>query len=259
LTDNHFFALAEQLWSTWLAEELRVSPFVGSQFDLDASPEPYLIFSADANPLVVLTTNPGATMPHQLRGRIVSGQGVARASEPYSAAARRLAEWYRCELSGAARTRLDAMLNLAEAAGYSGAIQVELCPLHSASFPRKSQYVAAIAADPLLGWYVEALRAFLRDRPVLAVSAVSSRRPPDQESVAGSTWLGWKADVMGLDYHRTDLVPLVENAGGVTCAALVDRGGQAPKAMVLMMGGNHLPGPHGASRLAKNLRMKEPL
>lgn len=51
---------------------------------------------------------------------------------------------------------------------------------------------------------------------------------------------------------RAEVVPLVEKQEKVTCAALVTA--NPPKAVVLMMGGNHLPGESGLRLLSAALR-----
>ena len=59
--------LCEALWREWLARSLEVSPLVTSTFDMNATPEPYLSFNVGQQPLIALTTNPGATMAIQAR------------------------------------------------------------------------------------------------------------------------------------------------------------------------------------------------
>ena len=65
--DDDFIELCEALWREWLAHSLEVSPFVTSTFDMNATPEPYLSFNVGQQPLIALTTNPGATMAIQAR------------------------------------------------------------------------------------------------------------------------------------------------------------------------------------------------
>src|SRR5437588_3696431 len=69
---KHF---CENLWRDWLTGNLEATPSVGSIFDLSAAPEPYLIFGQALNPFVVLTTNPGRVMDHQLLATVLRGNG----------------------------------------------------------------------------------------------------------------------------------------------------------------------------------------
>ena len=71
-----FLPLFETLWQDWLADSLTVSPFVQATFDMNAAPEPYVSFNAGRRPLIALTTNPGQTMPHQLRSHLQQENGL---------------------------------------------------------------------------------------------------------------------------------------------------------------------------------------
>ena len=86
----------EELWRPWRAHELAVPP----PFDPAAAPEPYISFCEGANPLVVLTTNPGATMCHQRRAAVELGGGPLSERDEYAEAARKLGCFYKRELAG---------------------------------------------------------------------------------------------------------------------------------------------------------------
>jgi hypothetical protein len=138
-------------------------------------------------------------------------------------------------------------------AGYSGVFQVECCPWHSARTPGKAEIVKLLAADASLSQYVQALSAFMAPRPVLVISAVSSRADLSTPDLPLSPWLQWQRDLIGLRQADAEMVPLVWKGERVTSAALVDRTGAAVKVLLLMQGGNHLPGPHGRAILAAAL------
>lgn len=249
-----YLVLCERWWQSWLAGTPPASPAVRRQFDVDAAPEPYLPFDPGADPLVVLTTNPGATMPHQRRDEILAGGSVVTPSMRYAEAAEALSRFYVAHLRGPAAHRIAAQQALARESGYSGVLQVECCPWHSAQLPGKTGIAELLARDPDLAAYAEALRGFLAARPVLAISAVSSRATLASPDLELSPWLRWQRDFLDLRQDRAELVPLVRKAGRVTAAALVDRRGPGVKALVLMMGGNHLPGASGRALLANALR-----
>ncbi len=251
-TDYESFC--EELWRSWLDETLELSPFLRAEFDVGSAPEPWLPFDAGAVPLVALTTNPGASMPHQHRDAIRSGRSVIDRASSYLMAAEALARFYATVLSGPARWRIRSLARLAALAGYEGVLQVESCPFHSARLPNKRALVRANKGDGVLGTYVGHLQHFLAGRPVVTVSAVSSRTPLSPDRFRLSEWLAWQATLMGLEPHRAAFVPLVTKGDATTAAALVSSVRGAPKALVLMMGGNHLPAEAGLGTLANALR-----
>lgn len=69
-----------------------------------------------------------------------------------------------------------------------------------------------------------------------------------------SRWLGWEAALAGLILERAEFVSLVKKGSATTAAALVSLKCGVPKALVLMMGGNHLPAEKGLRLLAGVLR-----
>jgi len=69
-----------------------------------------------------------------------------------------------------------------------------------------------------------------------------------------SPWVAWMAALAGLVPERSEFVRLVAKGAQTTAAALVSLESGAPKALVLMMGGNHLPAEKGLRLLAAALR-----
>ena len=98
---------------------------------------------------MVLTTNPGATLPFQRRAEILAGQSVVGPHVPYAAAASAFASYYARELTGPARRRLRAVQQLAALASYEGVLQVECVPFHSPDLPRKDMLLRDTASDRL--------------------------------------------------------------------------------------------------------------
>lgn len=236
-----YMSLSDEWWRAWLSGERWGSPEVQRRFDLEAAPEPYLSFAAGDGPLVVLTTNPGATMPHQRWTSIASGASAASSEMPYATVAEVLADYYCTHLDGPAARRITGQLQLAQAAGFEGVLQVECCPWHSPRLPDKSRFLQLIAADEYLARYTETLKQDLAQRAVLAISAVSSKDHLNPSEIQLSPWLSWQCELMSLDHEGAEFIALVVKEGRITSAALVDRRGHQPKVLVLMMGGNHLP------------------
>jgi len=247
---GRFFELCERLHAEWRERGIRLSSEWDAVFQIDHLPEPYLLFGDPSNPLVFLTTNPGAGQDYQHRDAILSinsGVGV-RPDAPYREFAVVLARFYgdRKNLSPAASARIAAMRALATRAGFSGVLQVESIPFHSRVLPGKAKLSARVRRDPLLVEYAAALRDFLVDRTIVAVSAAGSRRSLGVETIRDSAWLSWQAEVMSLDLCRAENQPLVVSCNGkVSCALVADRLADSTKALVLMMGSNSLPAVEG--------------
>jgi hypothetical protein len=251
---TNYDSFCEELWRSWLNETLELSPFLRAEFDVDSAPEPWLPFEAGAVPLVALTTNPGASMPHQRREAIRCGRSFIDGSKGYQLAAEALARFYSKELCGPARTRIDSLVRLSALAGYNGVLQAESCPFHSARLPNKRGLIRESKCNGLLATYFGHLQHFLVERPVLAVSAVSSLAPLSTDSVRSSEWLAWQAKLIGLDPNRAIFVPLVTKGAKTTVAVLVSVMKGTPKALMLMMGGNRLPAAAGIEKLANVLK-----
>ncbi len=247
-----FLTFCESLWADWLGGRLETSAFIRDRFDVNAAPEPYLSFNAGKRPLIALLTNPGNTMAHQKRFAVRRGNGPLSTSMRYADAAVSLGRFYQAELKRAARERIDALVHLSQLAGFDGVLCVESCPFHSKSLPGKKLLLQAYRDDPFLAEYSRLLRALLKDRPVVIVSATSTRQTQSARTKL-SQWLTWQADLAGLRIDRAEFVSLIIKGRKTTCAAFVDKAQGGTKSLVLMMGGNRLPGEQGRCKLAQAL------
>ncbi|MDA1093572.1 MAG: hypothetical protein O3A25_09940 [Acidobacteria bacterium] len=250
---DDYYGFCERLWRDWLRGSLDVSAFVRRTFDLDAAPEPYISFDAGPQPLVALTTNPGTTMPHQRRGAVQAAGGPLRPDMTYATAAQELGAFYERELDGPANRRTIALKRLSSMVGLDGVLQVEVCPFHSPSLPNKNALLKAAGTDELIRSYVTHVRSVVRAQPVVVVSAVATRASLAHDTSL-SPWVTWIAGLAGLDPSGASFVPLVVKGAKTTCGAFVGLSGGAPKALVLMMGSNQLPGKDGLETLAGALR-----
>lgn len=217
----------EALFESWRSKDLVMDARL---FETDVVPEPYLLFGSGERPLYQLLTNPGSGMPEIQAHSAVKKFGV----ETYKELADRLAEYYlsdRFKSAGLAYRRNYRALEVAEANGFTGVMNVETIPYHSDRL-NKTQAVKAIDEDAFLSDYTQKLKTELADKAVLVVAACSSKQSIDQSTIADSTWLSFQADLIGLRVSKAKLTPLVSRGGKVTAAQLRD--GQ--KNMVLMMG-----------------------
>jgi hypothetical protein len=248
-----YLSFCEALWDRWRHGQLEVPPAVRVAFDLDASPEPYISFNAGVDPLVVLTTNPGGTMDHQRKETIQASSGPIGSANDYATAARQLGPFYEEALKKhPAGRRIAGLKTLASLLGKDGVLEVEACPFHSRYTPGKAELMAVIAQGGLLCDYVGHLAAFLKDRSVVIISAIGA----NAVLAPGMTlppWIAWKASLTGLQATDSTVIPLVTKGSRATCAAMVDHRGKNAKVLILMMGGNHLPGEQGLKALAQRL------
>jgi len=254
-----YTVFCEKLWRSWLddnltAPQLAASSFTRRVFDLNSAPEPYISFGAAAKPLIVLTTNPGAPMPHQCRAAVRAGRGPLSESDKYAVAASKLGDFYEdpTRLTGQAQQRIRKVRKLCSLLGCDGVLQVEACPFHSPSLPQKRVLSQEIPKDELLGRYAECLRTFLRDRPVVCVQAASTRFSLGPTTPKESSWIKWIADIAGLDLDDAKFVALLMKNSKTTAGAWVSKVG-VRKALILMMGTNNLPGDESLAYLAAEL------
>ena len=230
---GQYSELCEWLWRSWLSRTVVASRALRARFDFEAAPEPYLLFDPGDRPLVIVTTNPGGTMPHQRWDQITTGRSILSMSMKYVDAADVLARYYVSNLTGPPLQRIAAQRDLAEEAGYSEVIRPHL--------GGKDRLAAVMTADPDLAEYTRALGLFLDKRCSVAISAISTRTDLGARDIHLSPWLTWQCQLLGIQPKRAIRIPLVRKGTRITAAALVDPAGSAAKVLVLMMGGNHLP------------------
>ena len=239
-----FIQLCETLWRDWLAESLDVSSFIDATFDMNAAPEPYVSFDAGRRPLIALTTNPGMTMPHQLRSHVQQGNGLLNRGMDYAKAARMLGPFYKQKLSprNPAKHRITKLLNLSSLLGAEGVLQIDACPFHSPflTIPKKLALIREAAQHGLLARHVEAVQGYIAAQSVVVVSAVGTHESL-WSGMKVSPWLAWLSTIAGLDLKNASFVRLVSRDAKTTCGAFVSSGSGVMKAHVLMMGNNNLP------------------
>lgn len=247
--ETNYRKFCERIWRDWLGDTVQVSEYVQRTFELTAAPEPYIWLKPGKDALVALFTNPGKVLPHQKRDSILERNSFLKSSWPYESVATALGEFYLKNVRNDAKRRNEALLELANAAGYDGVQYVECCPFHSGKFPKKRQFIEKLPMDRLLAGYVEQLGAFLRSKPVIVLSAVSTQRSLTHKLTL-SPWLEWQAGLIGLHQSEARFVPLLRKSDKTTAAAFISRVHGKPKVLVLTMGGNRFPGKAGLDKLA---------
>lgn len=236
-----YLEFCEELWGRWLADSLVYSDFVKAEFQLDYLPEPYLQFGDCKNPLYVFTTNPGAGLPVQSRASVMAGNECLRSTYSYQEISRVLGDYYSKNLKGTPKTRILGMMDFAKRAGFDGVFQVEACPFHSAQLPKKDALLDNYQVDPFLSKYAESLQVFLRNKPVLIISAVGTKGVINTHSVSNRRWLNWQSNVINLNIDECDILPVNTKNNRITSAFVYSQKSKITSGFILMMGGNHMP------------------
>ena len=247
----------EGLYRRAIKGGIELEPRLRRLFQLDHISEPFVFFDDQESPLVFLTTNPGAGMEHQEIARLQSGESPVSGAKSYRELAGKMSKFYEERLTGAAARRVHGVRRLARAAGYSGVFQIESVPFHSRVLPGKARLPAAFGSDRLLCRYMESVSRALIGKPVLILSAASSRKSLSPQTLQESPWLLWQAAMAGMNVGGSiEFHALVTKSEKITGGAIVDRSGAAPRVFVLMMGGNNLPGEAGLGKLVELLKVR---
>lgn len=229
-----YFDFCETLFQNWLKSPHELDDFAGD-FQLGHVPEPYYFLAEGEKPLYVLNYNPGEGLPQQTRKSI-----LAHPHDSYCAVARRLSNFYQNEFSGRATMRNDKILKFAKAMGYDGVVCVETFFLHSRSW-NKYKFLMCYTDNDLVQEYKRLLKEFLRDKPVLRISAVASSKSANLENpqTISSEWVKYQNDIMGVDLNSMTFVPITTKSNRITSCIYV--GANKKKYVAFKMGGNDLP------------------
>lgn len=245
------------MWQDWLKDRTVLGPELAKKFQLDHAPEPYLCFGEGKSPLYLLLTNPGAGMDHQSRKDLKQGRGCINSRMSYAKASVALGEFYSRKAkfrSAAARTRNEAAADLQRLLGKDCIIQFESIPFHSKSLPAKRKLPELIDSSPLLKRYTQLLSATLRDKSVIAISAVGSSQSISASSVASSHWLSWQATaLLGIDPSKLKCQPLAKKQGKVSSALVFQKLDEHVRGFILTMGTNSFPAPKRREMIARTL------
>lgn len=256
---ERFLTYCDDVWSQWLAGELDFGSFACVPFETGVAPEPYVRYRAGDDPLVVLLTNPGGPMKIQERGFIKSDLAQPVNSKmSWAEASVAFGKHYRDKLPGTAGNRIGGMIEIANGLGREGVLQVDACPVHSSRLPmkRKGDVVRAFGTDCLVGRHAQLVQEYLRPYPVVALTAAPTRAGLTAKDQL-SEWAAWVAGIAGVDIEHAEFVELVKkDSGKITAAALVSGVNGVPKALVRMMGGNHLPATEGLHKLVEAMGAK---
>ena len=232
--NNNYIKFCDQLHKDWFEGKFDNDPVLSKLFQLEYSPEPYFTITENEgdNPLYMLLTNPGGGMDFQHRSNFQNSN--------YKEFSSTLGKTYTSEsfksYAANAFRRNEKSIALTKSLGYSGLKNIETIPFHSADL-NKQKALKCINDSDLLNEYLEELKAYISDKPLLVVSACSSRESITAETVRKSVWLSFQAELIGIDINNADLVPLKYKEGKLTSAVFKS----GDKYLLLNMGTNNLP------------------
>ena len=226
-----FDDFCEMLFQKWLAGTIDLSCF-GKHFLISHIPEPYYTLEDGKNILYVLNYNPGYGLDIQTRGR-VKEQGYSC----FRQVSDDLSVYYKNTLTGNAVKRNDKILNFAHKLGFDGIRCVETFFLHSSKFDKK-MFLKKYSAVPIVEEYTRLLTEYLKDKPVLRISAIGSNSRIEKMSASSNDWFNYQNQIMNFNISSAKLIPVTEKAEKITSGIFV-----APnkKFVSVMMGSNNLP------------------
>lgn len=252
--DAEYFQFCETLFENWRREKIQLRAYLEDKFDLDAIPEPYLYHrkAAVQDTLYFLTTNPGQTLPIQVRGHEFHA-----ACNSYQELDQKLVSYYHKSLGGTTNganvsTRINKMLALTEMLGLAGNCQVELIPFHSKELPNKQKVFAVAETDTFISNYLGCIQGLLRDKNVVCVIAGDSNAGLNRKSLDGPV-VAYYASSMGFQKEQFKMLPLVRKGDKTTSAAYINRQERCYKVFIMSCGHNNLPAQESLELFAKEL------
>jgi hypothetical protein len=229
-----YIEFCEELYHDWKNQKLERDNVLTELFQLDYSPEPYFELNQGDNPLYVLLTNPGSGM--------VSQKYENHNCVCYKELQINLKEIYTSESfrqnrgSAPAFRRLMKSIDFANYLKYNAVINIETIPFHSETLS-KPKALKAIRKSSTLFTYQNALKIYLKDKPVLIVSACNSKVSISIKSILESEWLTYQCNLANIPINDLNIKPLTSKKNKVTSALFYNKN----KYIVLMMGSNNLP------------------
>ena len=224
-----YLEYCEKLFKDWKADKVNGKGL--DIFEMNHVPEPYLYMHEGENPLFVLHNNPGSGMDMQLKKQIKD--------KNYEALAHRFGKYYlsdKFKNAGQAYRRIQDSIQFAKDKKYSGVVNVETIPFHSNTLDKKKA-ISSIEKNEILKNYINTLREYLTDKPVLALSACYPLHSINENNFKRSKWLRLQADVIGIDIKKSKMSALTNKGSKVTSALFQHDN----KFFILMMGSNNFP------------------
>ncbi len=228
-----FLNFCDTVHQNWLNGQYQNDKILNKLFQMDYSPEPYFEVKEGKNPLFLLLTNPGSGMDFQ---HISNHQ-----STDFDQYQKVLKDVYTSTgfIDDGGRTayhRLQKSLEWAKWWNYSGLINVETIPFHSDTLDKKKA-LKAINTSEVVQEYTTNLKSYLKNKPVLIVSATGTRTSIDKTNLINNKWLMYQLDLGNIDLDRLEETVITKKGNKIT--SMLFR--QDNKYIILMAGSNTLP------------------
>lgn len=229
MKNNDYYDFCETMYKDYVSGDFDEDPALNELFQLGYIPEPYFTIKEGDNPLYLLLTNPGSGMDFQLR---------EKAPDDYRSFAKIAREVYLSDSfkKGNAYRRIQKSIQFAEELGFNGVVNLETIPFHSNDL-NKYMALVSIYQSEILIRYKAKLKSFLKDKPVLIVSACGTKKSITKDTLKSNQWLKSLLELAGVDADKCSMKKLTKKGNKVTSALFQHNN----KRIALMMGSNNLP------------------
>ena len=249
---NNYFDFCENIWDGWLNNQDVLEQVFEELFKLKYCPEPYLRFikanSKDSDLVYFLTTNPGAGDDKiQTREIFSKEDSIIKSDEPYHNNARKLADYYKKNLKGTAKRRVNHMEYLAKKCGYDNFIQIQSIPYHSGELKHKDDLTELIkGSNNSISEYINITKKYLADKNVIAIQGGNGLNIGELNA-----WRKLQCEIIGLDIDKSEYITIVTNEKNEDSVSMyIQKENDTIKAICLRAGSNDLPGPAGCDIIA---------
>lgn len=231
-----YFKFCEVLFEEWRKHQFKEDKILHNLFEMNFSPEPFFEIRNGDNPLYLLLTNPGSGMEFQHIDN--------RNESSYLDFSKRLAgiytsnEFKNGKGSRNAYRRINKSLELSNYLGFNSLVNIETIPFHS-EILSKNKALEAIGKSYTLYSYQNVLKNHLVDKPVLIVSACSSKQSISKNTLSSSKWLNYQCDLANINIEKLEMEPLTRKYDKITSALF--KNSTQHKYIVVTMGSNNLP------------------
>ncbi len=225
----------EQIYLNWRESPTNFDEF-SKDFQNNYLPEPYYSIRVGNNPLFILNNNPGGSLSFQEHSLFLKTFPNA---STYTDVSLWLMDKYtgnNAIIGGAAKTRVNRITQIAATLGYDGVENVETFFLHSNSFSKK-MFLKKFSQNNTVNQYINTLTAYLIDKPVLIVSAISSKNSLNLLEVSNNSWIKYQAEIAGLNLKEASFYGITSKNQKITAGLIKHRN----KFLVCTMGSNTIP------------------
>jgi len=249
---NNYFDFCENIWGDWLNNQDTLEQVFEGLFKLKYSPEPYLRFtkpnSENTDVIHFLTSNPGAGDDKiQTREVFSIEDSIIKSDDSYDNNAIKIADYYKKNLVGTAKRRINHMDYLARKCGYDNFIQIESIPYHCGELKHKDALTELIkGSNNSISEYINVTKEYLSDKNAIAIQGGNGLNIAELNA-----WRKLQCEIIGLDIDKSEYITIVANEKNKDSVSMyIQKKNDTIKAICLRAGSNDLPGPAGCDIIA---------